>query len=319
MNSWFRWYHGAVSDDKWKLIARKSKQPQAFIVAVWALLLEIASQANERGSVADFDAETADALLDMPDGAAQAIYDALCAGSNPRIVEGKIVAWEKRQPIREDNSAERVRRYREKKRESNAESEDVTQCNACVTHDNASVTARIDKNRIEYINTPLTPLEGDECACSIAETPKLEKAKRTRRTKADLPPYTDEFEQLWKEYPRKDGKGNAYRVYLTLLDSGQLPEHEDFRQRIISRRYEPDWEKDNGQYVPHMATWLNGRGWEDAGCEWQKPADKTPSMDDFEDLLDDCSWTPTREEYRNPAKYHARQGMLTEKLKAAGF
>ena len=58
-----------VSDDKWLLMARKSGQPQAFVVVVWAMLLEIAPQDEERGNVEAFDSEVADALFDMPDGA----------------------------------------------------------------------------------------------------------------------------------------------------------------------------------------------------------------------------------------------------------
>lgn len=190
MNSWFRWYHGAVSDDKWKLIARKSRQPQAFIVAVWALLLEIASQAKDRGSVEDFDGETADALLDMPDGAAQAIYEALCSGSSPRIVNNKIASWEKRQPLREDSSAERTRAYRERikaaKRNETTSDESVTQSDALVTQgddsettSDESVTPRIDKNRIDN-NTPLYPPTGEDAASSTE--------KKSRR-REDTHPY----------------------------------------------------------------------------------------------------------------------------------
>lgn len=153
---WFRVYHGMVSDDKWSLIARKSGQPRAFVVAVWAMLLEIASQDEDRGSVEAFDPEVADALFDMPDGAAQAIFDALCSGKNPRIAGGCILSWEKRQPQREredSSSAERVRRHRDRKRLETAgnasetpTSEDVTPCNATVTPCNAP---RTEKNREE--------------------------------------------------------------------------------------------------------------------------------------------------------------------------
>ena len=46
--NWLKWFHGAVADDKWPLIARKSGQPVAVVVAVWAALLECASQAEDR-------------------------------------------------------------------------------------------------------------------------------------------------------------------------------------------------------------------------------------------------------------------------------
>ena len=46
---WFRWYHGACSDAKWPLIARKAHTTVGVVVSVWVALLEYASQDDERG------------------------------------------------------------------------------------------------------------------------------------------------------------------------------------------------------------------------------------------------------------------------------
>lgn len=172
---------------------------------------------------------------------------------------------------------------------------------------------RIEENRIDIKYPPISP-QGDGVSVSNSE-------KKTKRKPkgADLPPYSPEFEELWKEYPRKDGKGNAWRAYLELSRAGVLPEHEDFKQRIISRRYEPDWEKEGGRYVPHMATWLHGSGWEDEGCQWQTSQAAINRQDEFEAILDEYSWAPKRDEYENPAKLHEREQQLTNALKAAGF
>ena len=173
----------------------------------------------------------------------------------------------------------------------------------------------------ELNNTPLYPPTGDGVCVSIVEEQKPQRERKTKRKPkgADLPPYSPEFEELWKEYPRKDGKGNAYRAYLELSEAGVLPEHEDFKQRIISRRYEPDWEKNGGQYVPHMATWLHRNGWEDEGCEWRKAQPANDRMEEFEAILDKYSWAPTREEMQNPEKFRERERKLEAELKAAGF
>ena len=116
---WLRWYHGAVSDDKWPLIARKSGQTVAVVIAVWAALLECASSSEVRGDVHDFDPESMDALMQLPDGATQAVVTALSEGKRPRIVDGMIANWSKRQPVRErddDKSTERVRQHRERQK-----------------------------------------------------------------------------------------------------------------------------------------------------------------------------------------------------------
>ena len=38
--SWLRWHIGTWNDPKWRLIAKRSGQPVAVVVAVWAAMLE---------------------------------------------------------------------------------------------------------------------------------------------------------------------------------------------------------------------------------------------------------------------------------------
>ena len=96
--------------------------------------------------------------------------------------------------------------------------------------------------------------------------PAKRRTKAEKQTLTKRPDYTPEFEELWHWYPNKTNKQGAFNTYLTYLEAGELPEHGDFLHRIKMRRHEPDWEKDEGKYVPHMQTWLNRRGWEDGGC-----------------------------------------------------
>ena len=58
MTSWFRSWHGAPTDSKWLVIAKRANVAPGMVSAVFWALLDTASQADERGSVADFDAET---------------------------------------------------------------------------------------------------------------------------------------------------------------------------------------------------------------------------------------------------------------------
>lgn len=155
---WFRWYHGSVSDPKFTVVARKSKQPRALVIAVWAAILESASEAGNRGSVENLEIDTVAACLDADEEAVTAIFDAMVAKG--LIVDGRISAWDRRQVYREDDSSERVRRFREKQRQSkenNGLSDTVTQGNAHVTQGNASVTPQsrtdTDQNREEQIRT----------------------------------------------------------------------------------------------------------------------------------------------------------------------
>lgn len=90
---WLRWYHGAISDPKWPLIARKSKQNIGTVVAVWAAILEHASQDEERGSIDGFDPEAIDALYGYEDGTCKAVVDAMV--DKGLIVDGRLSVREK--------------------------------------------------------------------------------------------------------------------------------------------------------------------------------------------------------------------------------
>ena len=145
---WFRWYHGAISDPKWPLIARKSGQNIGTVVSIWAALLEYASQSENRGSAAGFDCETIDALYGYPDGTTETVCNAMKRHGllNETNV---IVSWSKRQVKREreDNSSDRVRRYRESKKSNDSSSKEDS--NASVTPAQRQETPRTEQNRTD--------------------------------------------------------------------------------------------------------------------------------------------------------------------------
>ena len=111
----------------------------------WALL-DYASQQTERGSVAGFDVETYALWAGVEEADVLSVLDAMRAKGV--ISDGDtLAAWDKRQPKREDDSSERVRRHRDRQRQSVTD-DSVTQCNAGVTHGNAPDTEKI-QNRVD--------------------------------------------------------------------------------------------------------------------------------------------------------------------------
>jgi len=120
---WFRWHHGSVTDPKFQLVARKSGASLPDVLAVWAYVLETASQAEERGTFGEIDAEALDCLFNFP-GTETRTADILKAmEARGLIAAGQVVAWSKRQPKREreDNTAaERKQRQRDKDSDGSA-------------------------------------------------------------------------------------------------------------------------------------------------------------------------------------------------------
>jgi len=118
---WWRSWHGAPTDHKWQVIAARSGVKVGVVSAVAWALFDYASQQEERGSVTGFDTELYAVYSGFDETEIVAAIKAMV--DKGVIVDGKLTAWEKRQPKREDDSRERVREWRAKKRS-------VTQGNA---------------------------------------------------------------------------------------------------------------------------------------------------------------------------------------------
>lgn len=137
--SWVRLWAGMTTDPKWQTIARKSGQPRSLVIALFTHLMLEANEAEERGSVSHANVEDMASALDCDEEAVLAILQAM---EGRVIVDGRLSAWDRRQPKREDSgnertgamsSTERSRLHRERKRmqqQCNARNDDATQCNA---------------------------------------------------------------------------------------------------------------------------------------------------------------------------------------------
>lgn len=72
--------------------------------------------------------------------------------------------------------------------------------------------------------------------------------------------YSETFESFWKKYPRKIGKGAAWRAW----KSSPPGLYEKIISSVVEHHSrDPAWKRDGGQYIPHPATYLNQKRWED--------------------------------------------------------
>lgn len=79
----------------------------------------------------------------------------------------------------------------------------------------------------------------------------------------------DGFSEFWIAYPRKVGKGEAEKSWRKLR-----PDLATVLAAIDQAKKTDQWRKDNGQFIPHPATWLNQRRWEDgAPADQSNPAE----------------------------------------------
>jgi len=69
------------------------------------------------------------------------------------------------------------------------------------------------------------------------------------------------FIAFWSAYPKKRSKGDAEKAWAKLKPDNELAER--IMTALRQAKTSPDWVRDAGRYIPHPASWLNGKRWED--------------------------------------------------------
>jgi hypothetical protein len=71
----------------------------------------------------------------------------------------------------------------------------------------------------------------------------------------------ERFDRFWKAYPRKTAKETALRAFLKLSpDEGLL---QIMLAAVEKQKQTAQWQEEGGRYIPHPATWLNQKRWQD--------------------------------------------------------
>lgn len=71
-------------------------------------------------------------------------------------------------------------------------------------------------------------------------------------------PKTEDFNKFWAAYPKKVDKQNALKAFKKIKVPVDV-----LLKALEEHKKQPDWLKDKGKFIPHPATWLNGKRWED--------------------------------------------------------
>lgn len=103
------------------------------------------------------------------------------------------------------------------------------------------------RNHVETVSKPTTG--------TTTETEQKAKPLRASRSAGPL------FEKFWNEYPRKVAKTEAEKAFAKI--SPDQPLFDEILAGLLRANRSAAWLKDGGQFVPHAATWLNGKRWTD--------------------------------------------------------
>ncbi|WP_445764983.1 Pyocin large subunit-like protein [Pseudomonas sp. RIT-To-2] len=136
----------------------------------------------------------------------------------------------------EHNGASAKRRANDSERKRNARK------NACQNDADLLSAIDADKNRTR-------------------EEKRREEHKDQDQKLSSPAPSVDLFPKFWALYPRKVCKAAAEKAWKKLKVTDDL--FALIAQGLAKQCVSPSWTKDSGQYIPHPATWLNGKRWED--------------------------------------------------------
>ena len=199
-NPWVRLWVDMPNDPKFRTIAQKSKQSISSVIAVYVHMLCCASNATERGRTQGWDDEDIASALDMDCASITAIREAM----EGKLLEGdRLTGWGKRQPIKEDGSAERGKAWREARK---AEEERLrTLANANERPE--EIQKREDTEEIKIKKEPKSKTEarGTRIPSDWTAPEAYIEFCKANRPDLDTQFMQDKFRDYWHAKPGKDG------------------------------------------------------------------------------------------------------------------
>ncbi len=101
-------------------------------------------------------------------------------------------------------------------------------------------------------------MHADESICSRnpiqSESESISESESNKRTDAK----NDDFDAFWAVYPRKVGKGDARKAFAKVKAPVSV-----LIDAVNTQKQSQQWLRNDGQYIPNPATWLNQGRWED--------------------------------------------------------
>lgn len=118
-----------------------------------------------------------------------------------------------------------------------------------------------------YVHFANAPLIARYFTYPVRKKQAEEKSKAETAKRLD-----DQFNSFWSAYPNKKNKKTAEAKFKAI----NFKKHSfDFiMQSLEKHKASFDWQKENGKYVPHPTTWINGERWGDEITSYSSTANQ---------------------------------------------
>lgn len=152
----------------------------------------------------------------------------------------------------ESASAARVRKHRELK----AQKQQALQCNTSVTTSNIEIEKREKRQEKEIEQEIEIELDQEKESTELAALPAVAGGNEHILTFEE-----QAFNEFWTLYPKKVNKKGAFTSFKRIK---HLKEELPLILAAVERfKASKDWQKDNGQFIPHPQTFINQERWKD--------------------------------------------------------
>lgn len=157
------------------------------------------------------------------------------------------------------------KRIDEERNKAETKSE-VNKLSAKKRWDSVNDTKSLETLTEDYANAYQTQSDGNANHSHSHNHNQLNKKKENPKERKSRSASSAEFEQFWNCYPKKVGRGAAEKAWLKAIAVTTAEEI----TRVVQAY---PWGEDK-QFIPHPATWLNQRRWQDQ-IDDGKPKPKT--------------------------------------------
>lgn len=145
------------------------------------------------------------------------------------------------------------------------------------------------EKEIEEKTPPLPPVPGGDAGGQDEPKPPRPKTDsrpkpKPRPTSKPDPESEPRFREFWAAYPRKVQETKAAGIYAVIDPSPEL--QAEILAAIADQKTWPKWAKDDGEYIPYPANWLENRQWRDKPPEVLAPGpdDVASNVDPYAEL-----------------------------------
>ena len=117
-------------------------------------------------------------------------------------------------------------------------------------------------NQTPQIRNPLSTPSSSPTPTPTPTSPSTKSPRRRRATDVPVHPF---FEDFWTAYPKRKKRQDAMRAFNAI--NPDLALVQTMIDKIAKEKLTSEWTEKGGKYIPHPATWLNGKRWEDEETE----------------------------------------------------